>query len=174
MYNAYSIQHSFDLHHPPPCVLSQCPSHYCAVAFQDRCAQVFQIYGNRKLTDPQFQQKMWLISIHPCRYIKLQSVQLKLCFRLQLYAFRQKHPWEAVLLFWDEDIALLEHTKWSTILVAVNHSGSHLSLCTHKLIHKQCWQNPIIHPVLTSRVCFFHYKIICYIYSDIPWSVSTQ
>ena len=29
------------------------------------------------------------------------------------------------------------------------------SLCMHKLIHKQCWHNPIIHLVLTSRAYFF-------------------
>ena len=29
------------------------------------------------------------------------------------------------------------------------------SHCMHKLIHKQCWHNPIIHLVLTSRACFF-------------------
>ena len=52
----------------PPCVLSHCP-HYYPVAFQGRCAQVFQIYSNRKLTDPHIQQKMWPISIHPCQYI---------------------------------------------------------------------------------------------------------
>ena len=92
MYNAYSIQHSFDLHHPHPCVLSQCPSHYCAVAFQDRCAQVFQIYGNRKLTDPQFQQKMWPISIHPCRYIKLPKCSAKTVFQTASLCLQTKAP----------------------------------------------------------------------------------
>ena len=57
----------------PPCALSHCPSHYYPVAFQGICAQVFQIYINRKLTDPHIQQKMWPISIHPCQYIKLQN-----------------------------------------------------------------------------------------------------
>ena len=52
----------------PPCVLSHCP-HYHPVAFQGRCAQVFQIYSNRKLTDPHIQQKIWPISIHHCQYI---------------------------------------------------------------------------------------------------------
>ena len=39
----------------------------------------------------------------------------------------------------------------------MNHSGPYLSLSTHKLIHKQCWHNPIIHPVLTSSTvgCIF-------------------
>ena len=57
MYNAYFIQHSLYLHHPTPIVLSHCPSYYYSVAFQGRCAQVLQIYGNRKLTDPYFQEK---------------------------------------------------------------------------------------------------------------------
>ena len=29
------------------------------------------------------------------------------------------------------------------------------SLCMHKPVHKQCWHNPIIHIVLTSRAYFF-------------------
>ena len=37
----------------------------------------------------------------------------------------------------------------------MNHSGSHRSPRMHKLIHKQFWHNPIIHPVLTSRVYLF-------------------
>ena len=70
MYNAYFIQHSFYLHPPPPFVLSHCPSYYYSVAFQGRCAQVLQIYGNRKLTDPHFQEKIWPISVHPSDYIQ--------------------------------------------------------------------------------------------------------
>ena len=27
----------------------------------------------------------------------------------------------------------------------------------HKLIHKQCWYNPIVHPVLTSRMYLFSF-----------------
>ena len=52
-----------------PCGLRYCHSHYHPVAFQGRCARVFPICNNRKLTDPHFQQKMWPISIHPCQYI---------------------------------------------------------------------------------------------------------
>ena len=63
--NTHFIQHFFALHHPPSCVLSHCPSHYYPVAFQDRFAQVFQIYSHRKLADSHFQQKMWPISIYP-------------------------------------------------------------------------------------------------------------
>ena len=29
------------------------------------------------------------------------------------------------------------------------------SLCMHKPVHKQCWHNPIIHIVLTSRAYYF-------------------
>ena len=57
-----------------------------------RVFPVFQIYSNRKLTDPHFQQKMSPISIHPCQYVKLQNAQKKLCFRQQLDACRQKAP----------------------------------------------------------------------------------
>ena len=35
-----------------------------------------------------------------CQYVKLQNAQIKLCFRQQLDACRQKHLWEALLLFW--------------------------------------------------------------------------
>ena len=74
---------------------------------------------------------------------------------------------EAELLFWDEDIAFLVHTKWSTKhsgsdqIGTAEDWGSYLSLCTHKLIHKQCWHNPINHPVLTSSVyCFVFFLFI--------------
>ena len=72
---------------------------------------------------------------------------------------------EAVLLFCDEDIAFLVHTKWSTKhsgsdqIGTAEDWGSYLSLCTHKLIHNQCWHNPIVHPVLTSSVYFFRFFI---------------
>ena len=35
----------------PSMCLSHCPSHYYPVAFLGRCAQVFQIYSNKKITD---------------------------------------------------------------------------------------------------------------------------
>ena len=110
MYNAYFIQHSFYLHHPPPFVLSHCPSYYYSAAFQGICAQVLQIYGNRKLTDPHFQEKIWPISVHPSDYIQPRNAQTN------LHACTLR---EAMLLFWHEDIAFLGHTKWST-----KHSGN--------------------------------------------------
>ena len=110
MYNAYFIQHSFYLHPPPPFVLSHCPSYYYSVAFQGICAQVLQVYGNRKLTDPHFQEKIWPISVHPSDYIQPRNAQTN------VHACTLR---EAMLLFWDEDIAFLGHTKWST-----KHSGN--------------------------------------------------
>ena len=110
MYNAYFIQHSFYLHHPPPFVLSHCPSYYYSAAFQGICAQVLQIYGNRKLTDPHFQEKIWPISVHPSDYIQPRKAQTN------LHACTLR---EAMLLFWHEDIVFLGHTKWST-----KHSGN--------------------------------------------------
>ena len=151
MYNAYFIQHSLYLHHPPPFVLSHCPSYYYSVAFHGRCAPVLQIYGNRKLTEPYFQEKIWPISVHPSEYIQPRNAQTN------LHAHRQKHPARSYALFWDEDIAFLGHTKWST-----KHSENNqrvqskivdhkflklwtyqppsplLSLCTQELIHKHC------------------------------------
>ena len=132
-------------------VLSHSPSHYYAVAFLGWCAQVFQIYSDWKITDPHFQEnKMWPISVHPCQCIKLpahQIAQTKMGFRQKLDACKQKQLWEAVLMFWDEDIVFLGHTNWSTkhggsnqsrtadipskVPAAVNHSGSYLFL------HKQ-------------------------------------
>ena len=79
--------------------------------------------------------------------------------------------WEAMLLFWDQDIAFLGHIKWSMkhsgnnqrrtvkdtrsqVLEAVNISATvppPLSLSAHR-----SWYTSIVHPVLTSRVyCFF-------------------
>ena len=153
MYNAYFIQHN-----PPPCVLGHRPFHYHPVAFQDRCAQVFQIYSNRRLTDPHFQQKMWSISIQPCQYVKLQNAQIKLCFRQQLNACRQKAPLRSCAF-----VLRLRYCIYMAYQVKYNSCSCEpfrllpLSLCMHKLIHKQCWHNPIIHPVLTSSTvgCIF-------------------
>ena len=151
MYNAYFIQHSLYLHHPPPFVLSHCPSYYYSVAFQGRCAQVLQIYGNRKLIDPYFQEKIWPISV------LLSTYNLEMLRQIFMLADKSTLR-EAMLLFWDEDIAFLGHTKWST-----KHSENNqkvpskildhkflklwtyqppflppLSLCTQELIHKHC------------------------------------
>ena len=55
-----------------PCITtSMCfeSSQYYPAAVKGICAEVFQIYRNRRLTDPHIQQKMWPISIHPCQYI---------------------------------------------------------------------------------------------------------
>ena len=89
--NSFNVQRLFYpaslyLHHPTPIVLSHCPSYYYSVAFQGRCAQVLQIYGSRKLTDPYFQEKMWPISVHPSEYIQPRNAQTN------RHARRQKHP----------------------------------------------------------------------------------
>ena len=100
---------------------------------------------------------MWPISIHPCQYVKLQNAQKKLCFRQQLDACRQKAPLRscAFVLRLSYCIYKAYQVKYSSC--SCDHSGSYLSLCMHKLTHKQCWHNPIIHPVLTSSTvgCIF-------------------
>ena len=82
---------------------------------------------------------------------------------------------EAMLLFWDEDIAFLGHTKWNTkhsgnnqrgtvkdtrsqVLEAVNISAPVPPPLSLSLSFSACrgWYTGIFHPVLTSRVyCFF-------------------
>ena len=84
----------------PSLCLSHCPSHYYPVAFQDRFAQVFQIYSYNKISWLIFSAENVTHLNLSCQYIKLQNAQIKLCFRQQLDACRQKHLWEAVLLFW--------------------------------------------------------------------------
>ena len=91
--------------------------------------------------------------------------------------------WEAMLLFWDEDIAFLGHTKWSTkhsgnnqrgtvkdtrsqVLEAVNISAptplSSLSLSISLSAHRS-WYTSIVHPLLTSRVyCFIVFYLFRY------------
>ena len=75
--------------------------------------------------------------------------------------------WEAVLLFWDEDIAFQVHIKWSTEhsgrdqIGTAEDWGSYLSFCTHKLIH-----NPIVHPVFTTSVYFFVFCLFIQIFID--------
>ena len=103
MYNAYFIQHSLYLHHPPPFDLSHCPSYYYSVAFQGRCAQVLQIYV------------IWPISVHPS---VLSTYNLEMLRQIFMLAHKSTLR-EAMLLFWDEDIAFRGHTKWST-----KHSGN--------------------------------------------------
>ena len=96
----------------------------------------FQIHSDRKLTDPHFQEKLWPISVHFASAYNCLLVKL-----LRQNCLQTKHLWEAVLLFWDKDIAFLGHTKWSTkhigseqrgtakdtrlqVLAALNHSGT--------------------------------------------------
>ena len=109
-------------------------------------------------------------------------LQTKAPVRNRAFVVRWRHC--ILLLLWDEDIAFLGHTEWSTkhsgsdqigtakdtwsqVLAPVNHLGSYLSLCTHKLIHKQSWHNPIVHPVLTSRVVFFVFFLFIQILIDL-------
>ena len=156
MYNAYFIQHSIYLHYSPPFVLSHCPSYYYSVAFQGRCAQVLQIYGNRKLTDPHFQEKIWPILVHPSEYTQPRNAQTN------LHACRQKHPARSYAFL---DIAFLGHTKWSTKHTRNNQRGAVKDTRSWSCEHispyppsslSLCWYTSIVHPVLTSRVyCFF-------------------
>ena len=50
------------------CVLGHSP-HYYPVAFLGRCAQVFQIYNNRKITDPHFQEKKCEFQTTTCQQL---------------------------------------------------------------------------------------------------------
>ena len=86
---------------------------------------------------------------------------------------------EAMLLFWDEDIAFLGHTKWSTkhsgnnqrgtvkdtrpqVLEAVNISAPVPLL---SLSAPRSWYTSIVHPVLTSRVYCFSFFFYLFSYS---------
>ena len=179
MYNTYFIQHSFYLHHPPPFVLSHCPSYYYSVAFQARCAKVLQIYGNRKLTDPHFRRKYY-----PSQSILLITYNLEMLRQIVMPADKSTLR-EAMLLFWDEDIAFLGHTKWSTkhsgnnqrgtvketrsqVLEAVNISAPippPLSLFLHTGADTQALFTQCL-PVECIVLLFF-------IYADTHWSLST-
>ena len=177
MHNAYFIQHSLYLHHPPLFVLSHCPSYYYSVAFQGRCAQVLQIYGNRKLTDPYFQEKIWPISVHPSSTYNLEMLR-------QIFMLADKSTLrEAMLLFWDEDTAFLGHTKWST-----KHSGINQRVQSKILVHKflKLWTYQPPSPLLSlhtgadTQALFTQcLPVECivfpfFIYSDTHWSLSTQ
>ena len=105
--NSFNVQRLFYpafplLASPPSICFGHCPSYYYSVAFQGRCAQVLQIYGNRKLTDPHFREKIWPISVHPSEYLEMLR---------QIFVLADKSTLrKAMLLFWDEDIAFLGHT----------------------------------------------------------------
>ena len=93
---------------------------------------------------------------------------------------------EAMLLFWDEDIAFLGHIKWSTkhsgnnqrgtvkdtrsqVLEDVNISAHPLSPLS--LFARRSWYTSIVHPVLTSRVyCFFVLLLIQILIDHYPLS----
>ena len=95
---------------------------------------------------------------------------------------------EAMLLFWDEDIAFLGHTKWSTkhsgnnqrgtvkdtrsqVLEAVNISGPTPPPLSLPLFARRSWYTSIVHPVLTSRVyCFFIFLFIQILIDHYPLS----
>ena len=83
-----------------------------------------------------------------------------------------------MLLFWDEDIAFLGHTKWSTKHSGNNQRGTvkdtrsrvleavNISAPVHPplfLSARRSWYTSIVHPVLTSRVyCFFVFYLFRY------------
>ena len=176
MYNAYFIQHSLYLHHPPPFVLSHCPSYYYSVAFQGRCAQVLQIYSNRKLTDPHFQEKIWPIAVYPSDYIQPRNAQTN------LHACRQQHPARSYVFCFEMKIlpfsGILSEV-WSIVEITKGVQSKildrkflklwtyqppspppplSLSLSAHK-----SWYTSIAHPVLTSRVyCFIVFYLFRY------------
>ena len=174
MYNAYFIQHSLYLHHPTPIVMSHCPSYYYSVAFQGRCAQVLQIYGDRKLTDPYFQEKMWPISVHPSEYIQPRNAQTN------RHARRQKHlcfcfemkilPFSGIL---SEVRSIVEITK-----------GVQSKILDHKFLKLWTYQPPSTLLSLSLYAgadtqalftqCLPVEYILFFIYSDTHWSLSTQ
>ena len=183
MYNAYFIQHSLYLHHPPPIVLSHCPSYYYSVAFQGRCTEVLQIYGNRKLTDHIFRRKY-----DPSQSILLSTYNLEMLRQIFMLADKGTLR-EAMLLFWDEDIAFLGHTKWST-----KHSGNN-QRGTVKDTRSQVLEDVNISappPLLSSLSLSLHagadtqslftqcLPVECIVFSflfinsDTHWSLSTQ
>ena len=179
MYNAYFIQHSLYLHHPTPIVLSHWPSYYYSAAFQGRCAQVLQIYGNRKLTHI-FRRK-W----DPSQSIRLSTYNLEMLRQIVMLEDKSTLR-EAMLLFWDEDIAFLGHTKWSTKHSGNNQRGTVKDTRSQVLeavniiapVHpplslsaRRSWYTSIVHPVFTSRV---YIVFSFFIYLDTHWSLSTQ
>ena len=142
MYNAYFIQHSLYLNHPPPFVLSHCPSYYYSVAFQCRCAQVLQIYGNKKLTDPHFQEKIWSISVHPSEYIQPQNAHTN------FHACRQKHPARRYAFVWDEDIAFSGILSEVRSIVEIT-KGVQAKILDHKFLKLWTYQSPPPPPPLS-------------------------
>ena len=168
MYNAYFIQHSLYLHNHPPFVSSNCPSYYYSVAFQGRCAQVLQIYGNRKLTDHLFSGDNMT---HPSPSFRVHTTSK--------YSDKSTLQ-EAMFLFWDEDIAFLRHTKWSTKHSGSNQRGTakdtrsqvleaaNLSFpVPPSLSARRSWCTSTVHPVLTSSVYYFFVFVFIQILIDL-------
>ena len=117
MYNAYFIQHSYFLHHPLHVFWAIVLVTIILLLFWVDVLK-FSKYSNGKITDPHFQEK----KCDPSQSIlasAYQIAQTKLGFRYQIVDCKQKQLWEAVLLFWDENIVFPGHTDWRT-----KHGGS--------------------------------------------------
>ena len=91
---------------------------------------------------------------------------------------------EAMLLFWDEDIAFLGHNKWSMKHSGNNQRGTVKDTRSQvledvnisapppvSLFARRSWYTSIVHPVLTSRVyCFFVFLLIQILIDHYPLS----
>ena len=144
----------------PSMCLRHCPSYYYPVAFLDRYAQIFQIYSNRKITDPHFQDKN-VTHLSPSLPVhmtagssncsdKTEFQTTILC--LQTKASVRSH---ASVLRWRYCISRayqLKYQAWwkwpNTYRLRYDRKFLQLwtiqaliclSLYTHELIHNQCW-----------------------------------
>ena len=145
MYNAYFIQHSLYLHHPPPFVLSHCPSYYYSVACQGRCAQVLQIYGNRKLTDlTHLSPSFWVHTTSKCSdksscsQTKAPCEKLCFCFEMKILPFSGilSEVRSIVEITKGVQSKILDHKFLKLWTYQPPSPVFFLSLCTQDLIHK--------------------------------------
>ena len=172
MYNAYFIQHSLYLHHAPPFVLSHCPSYYYSVAFHGRCAQVLQIYGNRKLTDPYDPSQSILLSTYNLEMLRqIFMLADKSCFEMNILPFSGLLSEVRSIVEITEEVQskILDHKflkLWtyqppSPLLSLSLHAGA-----ATQALFTQCLQ--------VECIVFSFFWFFFFIYSDTRWSLSTQ
>ena len=144
----------------PPCVLDHCP-HYYPVAFLFRCAQVFQIYSNWKITDPHFQEKKNVTHLSSSLPVHITAgssncsdktefqtttscLQTKASVRSRVSVLRWRYCISRTYQLeyqawwkWPNSYSL----RYSTEYLQLWTIQAPISLYTHELIHKECWHS---------------------------------
>ena len=186
MYNAYFIQHSFYLHHPPPpppFVLSPCPSYYYSVAFQGTCAQLLQIYGNRKLLTHIFRRKY-----DPSQSILLSTYNLEML--RQIFMLADKSTLREAMLSFEMKILPFSGILSEVRSIVEITKGVQSKILDHKFLKLWTYPSPppplslslSLHAGADTQALFTQclpvecivFSFFLFTHTDTHWSLSTQ